>query len=119
MTENDALAVEFDREMYLCVATLMDFGYHPIRFEQMLGYHGGVEAATRLAAGNISDGLLTLQRMGRLDMSVELWVLFTHFRPLFDQTTRDKGRRKLRQLGVDVEEALRQHRDPRARENPA
>lgn len=49
----------------------------------MLKRHGGVEAARRLVNGNISDGLRTLLRMGRLDMSVELWVLFDRYQGLF------------------------------------
>jgi len=115
--DRQGLAAEFEDAMREGVRTLAALGYHATRFEQMVDRNGGVEAARRLVDGNISDGLVTLRRMGRLDMSVELWVLFPHFRPLFDQPTRDKARRKLRQLGVDVEQALQHHPDPRARED--
>jgi hypothetical protein len=109
MTDADALAIEFEREMYRGVRSLAALGYHATRFERMLHDHGGVEAARRLVNGTISEGLRTLQRMDRLDMSVELWALFDRYQTLFDVATRDKARRKLRQLGVNVEQALQQH----------
>lgn len=54
--------------------------YNPTRFNQMLAQYGGVETARRLIAsaqktGNLSEGLSTLWSCGRLDLSMECFVL--------------------------------------------
>jgi hypothetical protein len=103
------LARRFNRDMDRGVAELDALGYDPKIFRTMLANHGAVEAARRLVRDTKpSSGLWELQKLDRLDTSVEMWVLLPWYEPLFDQPTRDQAKRKLRQLGVDVDRELRQ-----------
>jgi hypothetical protein len=103
------LARRFSRDMDRGVAELTALGYDPKIFRMMLTEHGAVEAARRLIRDTKpSYGLWELQKLNRLDTSVEMWVLLPWYEQLFDQHTRDQAERKLKLLGVDVDRELRQ-----------
>jgi hypothetical protein len=59
-------------------------------------------------AGAPSYGLWRLKSMGRLDMSVEMWVLLPWYEPLFDTDVRRKAEDKLRLLDVLLPDELDQ-----------
>jgi hypothetical protein len=99
----DELRHQFAGEMVRGADELARLGYDASRFRRMIADHGAVEAARRLALDpRPSEGLWRLQRMHRLDMSVEMWVLLPWYEPLFDQAVLDQAERKLDLLGVDV-----------------
>jgi hypothetical protein len=101
------LARRFGRDMTRGIAELSRLGYEPGLFKRMVGDHGPVEAARRLAVDpKPSYGLWRLQGLGRLDTSVEMWVLLPWYAPLFAPEVRERAEAKLRLLGVDVDTEL-------------
>ena len=82
---------QFIAYMHEGVNILTELGYNPTRFRQMLHYENdhGVTVARRLVMAHGTDGLRWLKQMGRLDMSVEIWVLHPEHEDLFDQPTSD------------------------------
>lgn len=104
---NQELAARFTRELLDAVDELAKLGYNATYFKRMLQAHGGVYTARRLIIDTRpSEGLWQLLQLDRLEMSVEMWVLLPWYEPLFDYPLREKARRKLRQLGVDVDAEL-------------
>lgn len=74
-------------------------GYHPTRFEQMLQKEPPIDLAKRLIiSGELQDGLKTLARLKRLDLSLESIVLEDRFRPLFSQEHLEAARWRLAQM---------------------
>jgi hypothetical protein len=103
------LTQRFGADMRRGIAELSGLGYDATLFRRMLGEHGPVEAARRLVLDPTpSYGLWRLQQLGRLDTSVEMWVLLPEFEPLFASEVREQAERKLHALGVDVEAELGQ-----------
>lgn len=104
MDENTAaLTKRFGADMRRGIAELSHQGYDASYFRRMLGDHGPVEAARRLVLDPTpSYGLWKLQQLGRLDTSVEMWVLLPWYEPLFAPEVRVQAETKLRALGVDV-----------------
>jgi hypothetical protein len=85
-----------------------EIGYNPTRFMQMVGELGGVEAARRLLKGrDASDGFTTLWEHGRLDVSVEAFVLLRCYRDLFADDQRETAERRLVDHRFDVAAFLR------------
>lgn len=98
-----ALTKRFGADMRRGIAELSTQGYDATYFRRMLGEHGPVEAARRLVLDPVpSYGLWKLQQMGRLDTSVEMWVLLPWYEPLFAPEVRERAEAKLRALDVDV-----------------
>ncbi|MBZ9642945.1 hypothetical protein [Streptomyces sp. PSKA30] len=86
-----------------------EIGYNPTRFQQMLGELGGVGAAKQLLrGGNASDGFTTLWEAGRLELSVEAFVLLPWYRDLFEDHHIDTARYRLSAHGFDVDRFLRE-----------
>ncbi len=91
-----------------------EIGYNPMRFIRMLGELGGVIAAKQLLrGGNASDGFTTLWEAGRLELSVEAFVLLPWYQHLFDDSHLETARYRLSEHGFDVDRFLR-----RAQEEP-
>lgn len=99
----------FDQDMRKGLQTLKtELNYNVARFAQMLGTYGGVKTAKLLLRGDrYSEGFTTLWEKGRLDMSVEFFVLLPRYELLFDQAERDRARWRLEEYGFDVDEHLR------------
>jgi hypothetical protein len=95
--------------MYRGIDLLAGLGYNATRFRQMLDQHQGVETARRLVLADGTAGLWKLLQMGKLDMSVEMWVLYPEYEELFDRTVIDRARAKLLGMNLDVEAALCRH----------
>ena len=107
-TDIQELSRQFTLRMYETVSALSKIGYTASRFHQMLiQENDGVAVARRLVIGGDSEGLERLQKMGRLDLSVEMWVLRSRYEQLFDQTTRDYAYAKLSAMGLDVDAEMR------------
>jgi hypothetical protein len=93
----------FARDMLGGVRELAKLGYDASIFTRMLADHAADEVARQLVLNRIpSYGLWRLKELGRLDMSVEMWVLLPWYEPLFDEDIREKAAKKLDLLGVDV-----------------
>ncbi|WSW02795.1 hypothetical protein OG509_42200 (plasmid) [Streptomyces sp. NBC_01006] len=85
-----------------------EIGYNPVRFMQMLGEVGGVQAAKQLLRGrNASEGFTNLWSARRLDVSVEAFVLLPWYEGLFTDAERDTARRRLETHEFDVARHLR------------
>jgi hypothetical protein len=79
-----------------------EVGYNPTRFLQMVGEYGAVETAKRLLERDeYSEGFATLWEKGRLELSVEAFVLRPEYEPLFTETERRTAQRRLREVGFD------------------
>jgi hypothetical protein len=97
----------FADDMHRGVRELARLGYDAKLFAQMLADHGAEEAASRLVSARVpSYGLWRLKELGKLDMSVDMWVLLPWFEPLFEPDVRQQAQHKLRLLGVDVDTEL-------------
>jgi hypothetical protein len=108
-SSNAALTQRFGADMRRGIAELARQGYDATYFKRMLGEHGPVEAARRLVSDPTpSYGLWRLHEMGRLDTSVEMWVLLPWYEPLFTPEVRTSAQEKLRALGIDVTAELAQ-----------
>ena len=85
-----------------------EIDYDPTRWLQMVGRHGAVDAATRLLASgsDASAGLSTLALAGRLDQSVEWFVLV--YDDLFTDEERRIAHRRLRLYEAPVDQWLRE-----------
>jgi hypothetical protein len=80
-----------------------EIGYNPTRFMQMVGEHGGLEAARRLLTGpDASDGFTILWKHHRLNMSVEAFALLPWYRHLFSEDQLSKAQYRLTEHGFDV-----------------
>lgn len=102
-------ADEFDADMRRGLFTLKrELNYNAARFAQMLATYGGVATAQRLLKEDgYHEGFTTLWERGRLDMSVEFFVLLPWYAPLFDDDVRDRARRRLTEHRFDVDAHLR------------
>ncbi|MFE0362313.1 hypothetical protein [Streptomyces griseoaurantiacus] len=100
---------QFHRAMVLGVERLKrEISYNATRFMEMVGELGGVEAARQLLRGrDASDGFTALWEHGRLEMSVEAFVLLPWYRELFTEEQLETAERRLREHRFDVERFLR------------
>jgi hypothetical protein len=92
----------------LCDRFKREIDYNPTRFREMVSEHGGPEAARRLLHGrHVQTGLETLAWHGRLAESVEAHVLQPRFARLFSDDDRRIARKRLEDLGFDVNAYVR------------
>jgi hypothetical protein len=73
--------------------------YTATYFLQMVNEHGGLEAARRLLAKEISSGFTELYLCGRLDLTAEAQMIRPEFAPLFTAEELEIARARLAQLG--------------------
>ena len=105
--ETAALSKRFGADMVRGIKEVAVRGYQPTYFRQMLAEHGPVEAARRLVLDSKpASGLWRLKELGRLDVSVEMWVLLPWYEPLFAPEVREQAKNKLESLEVDVPSEL-------------
>jgi hypothetical protein len=84
-----------------------EIGYNPTRFMQMVGEYGGRGAAKRLLRGpDASEGFSKLWQHGKLDLSVEAFVLLPWFAGLFTDGEHDIACRRLEAHNFPVEKFL-------------
>jgi hypothetical protein len=93
------LAAAFHAAMLEGFQDLARLGYRATYFLQMVQEHGGVETARRLIRQQpVAEGLTKLWKMGRLDLSVEAFVLRPEYAPLFTDEERAMARQRLTEL---------------------
>jgi hypothetical protein len=99
-----ALAARFTDDMVDTYYVLgEETGYWAQRFLQSVRRNGGVEAARRLLSKpQPSEGLETLRKIRRLDISVEADVLRPEYAALFTESEREVARERLRAFGYPV-----------------
>jgi hypothetical protein len=109
MDDRQLLINRFHADMVEGIRTLgREIGYRAPRFAQMVGEHGGFEAARMLLRGpRTSDGFQTLYSHGRLGQSVEAWVLRPDYAALFTEDERANARQRLVDHQFDVDRYLR------------
>ena len=91
------LKKEFEQAMVEAVKESRKHGYYPKRFEEKMEQKGAVAYAKELVGtGELQDGLLRLERMKRLDLSVEHLVANeTKFARLFSDEEREAAEWRL------------------------
>jgi len=98
------LAAEFDQDMRNGARRCKEFGYNPTYWLRMVADHGGVGAAKLLLKGSrASDGFTRLWEEGRLDLSVEFYILVPKYSDLFTSDERAEARRRLELYEFDVD----------------
>ena len=79
-------------------------GYNASRFIQMVAEKGGVVAAKQLICkSGGTDGFATLWEHGRLDISVEAYVLKDEYKELFTDDERKMCRERLLEFGFECD----------------
>jgi hypothetical protein len=100
----DILEAHFHQNMLDGCQTLKRLGYWPGYFHREVANIGGVQAARNLLSKtDTSEGFSTLWALGRLDLSVEAFVLLPWYEPLFSPAERQTARRRLKDNEFDVE----------------
>jgi hypothetical protein len=106
LDELSELERRFDAAMLDIYHGAARLGYRPTRFLEMVQVHGGVDTAHRLlATEKVQDGLGELFLLGRLDLTVEHYVLLPEYAPLF--TDEERGAARARLGIVSVQERQR------------
>ena len=109
----DVAALHFHRDMLDGCQTLKKLGYWPAYFHREVANNGGVQTAKNLLAKtDTSEGFATLWSLGRLDLSVEAFVLLPWYEDLFSDAERRESRRRLEGNAFDVERFLRGAQTP-------
>ena len=105
MVENNTTVIEdsekrFHEEMLRIYDEAAELGYRPTYFLRMVRERGGLDAAKQLLKGNeLSDGLVRLWELGRLDLSMEALVQADPWSTLFTFEELTQARQRLEQLG--------------------
>lgn len=95
----EQIKAEFSSRLRDAVHECYKLGYHPTRFEQMLGSLGGVSLAKKLVlSGELQDGLKTLAKLGRLDLSMEAIMQEDNFKALFTKPELEAAAWRLAQV---------------------
>ena len=96
----DELSDDFHQAMLNLYREIIDakLGYDPSVFLDMVHQRGGVDTARRLIRRR-TYGFNRLQKLGRLDLSVEAHVLQERWAPLFSDAERSQARRRLEEYG--------------------
>ncbi len=95
----EQIKTEFTSRLRDAVRQCYELGYHPTRFEQMLDTLGGVNLAKKLVlSGDLQDGLKTLAKLGRLDLSMEAMMQEDKFRLLFTKSELEAATWRLAQM---------------------
>ncbi len=85
---------------YIYETSKKECGYNAVRFMQLVAEKGGVIAAKQLINKNGgTDGFTTLWEHGRLDLSVEAYVLKDEFKELFTDAERKLCKDRLTDFG--------------------
>ena len=81
----------------------IECNYNATRFLQMLSESGGLAIAkTLLHSPNVSDGYTALWELGRLDLSVEAYVLKPEFREIFTTEELEIAKSRLDEYGYSL-----------------
>jgi hypothetical protein len=105
----NALELQFHQDMLDGIRRCKrEISYNPTYWSRMVADLGGVEAARALLNGSpASDGFTRLWEAGRLDLSVEFWMLLPKYESIFSAAERAEARRRLEAHRFDVDAGLR------------
>jgi hypothetical protein len=95
---NEQLEYEFNKAMHWILDHEHEIGLNSSRFRQMVEQHGGIKAAHMLLEPDRElphDTFGYLRRSGRLDLSMEFYVVQETYRPLFSDQEREIARWRL------------------------
>ena len=96
-------ATHFHKDMLDGCHTLKKLGYWPGYFYRDVANEGGVATVKKLLKKQgTSDGFTTLWELGKLDMSVEAFVLLPWYEVLFDEGELLTARQRLEAHRFDV-----------------
>ena len=99
----DQLEMQFHADMVNIYKTAKkECGYNATRFLQLIANKGGVEAARQLIIRQ-TDGFSALAEFGRLDLSVEAYILKPQYASLFTEAEREMCRERLKELGHQID----------------
>ena len=96
---------ELERRFHQAMVSIYDtakreLGYNATRFLQMLSNQGGLATAKQLLWDDRpSDGFTTPWERGRLDLTVEAYVMANEFAGLFTEADRNRTRDRLKAYG--------------------
>lgn len=95
------LEKQFEQEMVnIYMTAKKECGYNASRFLQLVSTKGGLAAAKQLITKpGGTDGFATLWEHGRLDLSVEAYVLHPEYAALFSDEERNICKERLEQFG--------------------
>jgi hypothetical protein len=80
-----------------------ELNYNASIYISMISQHGGVGAVRRLITSPaVSSGFTTLWEKGRLDLTVEAFILQERWYPLFTDEERDIARARLAEYGCRI-----------------
>jgi len=83
-TNMNQLEAEFSERLHDSIRQAQNLGYNPTRFEQMLAALGALNMAKKLViSGDLQDGLKTMAKLGRKDLTLESIMLEPKFNSLF------------------------------------
>jgi hypothetical protein len=104
--DRQRLELRFDEAMLeIYDRAKKEIKYNASYFHRMLLEHGGLVTARRfLHDPDATAGFTRLWEKGRLDLSVEAYVLRSEFRPLFTEEELAAARRRLNEFGYTVRE---------------
>jgi hypothetical protein len=97
---SDQLETEFDKAMHWILDHEHEIGLNSSRFRPMVEQYGGVKAAHMLLEPDRElprDTFGYLRRSGRLDLSVEFYVVMEKYSLLFSDQEREIARWRLDQ----------------------
>lgn len=113
MTTEQVAAAHFHQDMLDGCYTLKKLGYWPGYFHREVGRIGGIQTVKNLLAkSDTSEGFATLWTLYRLDLSAEAFVLLPWYECLFSADERRKARRRLEDIGFDVDVFLSGQQPP-------
>ncbi len=94
------LEQNFLKEMHHTYNASSEIGFKPIRFLKMIYEYGAVETAKRLlASDNLSEGIIKLTELDRLDLSMEAIVIKPEYKELFTKQEIKTAENRLKSLG--------------------
>jgi hypothetical protein len=97
MSEIEKLRIDFDRDVRAIADREAEIGLRSSRFRQMLEQADSVNVAKRLLLnGEPPRNTFTwLRKIGRLDLTVEYYVVMEKYRPLFTDDERQAAKWRL------------------------
>jgi len=98
MTSIEQLEIEFDKEMRGILEKESTANLNSTRFRQMIDRYGGPGAAHRLLEPERELPMNTfgyLRKRGRLDLTLEFYVVMEKYQPLFSETEREIAKFRL------------------------
>lgn len=100
---NQALEINFHKDMLNIYEEARKVGYNASRFIQMVANQGGLNVAKKfIQNSNPSDGFVSLWELNRLDLTVESLILKGEYESLFSASERQIVIKRLKEYGFEI-----------------